>query len=98
MAFLLHQVMKDLRLLPLLAGETVEQKVAAFRNYDDVVRHCLPDVLLATLSILYTQYKQIRYDLHPLYVCVHLHCRYETLLPSAVLSAPGPCRMEGWTQ
>ena len=37
MAFLLHQVMKDLRLLPLLAGETVEQKVAAFRNYDDVV-------------------------------------------------------------
>ena len=31
------QVIKDLRLLPLLAGETVEQKVAAFRNYDDVV-------------------------------------------------------------
>ena len=29
--------MRDLRLLPLLAGETVEQKIIAFRNYDDGV-------------------------------------------------------------
>ena len=30
-------------------------------TFDLQVRHCLPDILLATLSILYTQYKQLRY-------------------------------------
>ena len=53
--------MKQLRLLPLQAGETVDQKVAAFRSYSDEVRRCLPDVLLATMNILFTQYKQVRY-------------------------------------
>ena len=57
------QVMKQLRLLPLQAGETVDQKVAAFRSYSDEVRRCLPDVLLATMNILFTQYKQVRYDM-----------------------------------
>ena len=50
--------MKQLRLLPLQAGETVDQKVASFRSYTDEVRRCLPDILLATMNILYTQYKQ----------------------------------------
>ena len=58
--FLYLQVMKQLRLLPLQAGETVDQKVAAFRSYSDEVRRCLPDVLLATMNILFTQYKQVR--------------------------------------
>ena len=31
------QVMKQLRLLPLQPGETVEQKVTAFQAYDDEV-------------------------------------------------------------
>lgn len=51
-------VMKQLRLLPLQPGETVEQKVTAFQAYDDEVRQCFPDVLLATMSILYNEYKQ----------------------------------------
>lgn len=56
---LAFDVMKQLRLLPLQAGETVEQKVASFRSYDDEIRHCFPDILLATMSILYTRFKQI---------------------------------------
>ncbi len=28
---------------------------------DPQVRYCLPDILLATMSILYTKYKQLRY-------------------------------------
>ena len=31
------QVIQQLKLLPLVAGETVEQKVASFRNMDDEV-------------------------------------------------------------
>lgn len=54
--------MKQLRLLPLQVGETVDQKVAAFRGYSDEVRRCLPDVLLATMNILFTQYKQVRWE------------------------------------
>ncbi len=65
------QVIKQLRLLPLQDGETVDQKVAAFRGYDDEVRRCLPDILLATMSILYTQYKQIRSSFYN--YCVYLH-------------------------
>ena len=34
--------MKQLRLLPLQAGETVEQKVASFRSYDDEVSNFSP--------------------------------------------------------
>lgn len=47
------QVMSALGLLPLQAGETVEQKVAAFRSYQDEVR--LPSHLhTLTLSHLHT--------------------------------------------
>lgn len=35
----LLQIMKELRLLPLQLGETVEQKVSAFRIMDDLVRN-----------------------------------------------------------
>lgn len=52
------QIMKDLKLLPLQDGETVEQKVAVFRRMDDLIRQCYPDILLALMSILYTQYRQ----------------------------------------
>ncbi|KAL5467639.1 hypothetical protein EMCRGX_G031900 [Ephydatia muelleri] len=59
-------VMKQLRLLPLQPGETVEQKVTAFQAYDDEVRQCFPDILLATMSILYNEYKQTSYSTpHP---------------------------------
>jgi len=52
--------MKQLHLLPLIPEETVEQRVGSFRSHEDEVRCCLPDVLLATMSILYTLYKQTR--------------------------------------
>ena len=35
--FVFLQIMKDLKLLPLQDGETVEQKVAVFRRMDDLV-------------------------------------------------------------
>jgi len=50
--------MKQLQLLPLQPGEAVEKKVEKFRNLDNEVRHCLPDVLLATMNILFTMYRQ----------------------------------------
>ncbi len=52
--------MKQLHLLPLVPEETIEQRVGSFRSHEDEVRCCLPDVLLATMSILYTLYKQTR--------------------------------------
>ena len=56
--------MRQLHLLPLLAEETVEQRVGSFRSHEDEVRCCLPDILLATMSILYTLYKQARLVCH----------------------------------
>jgi nuclear pore complex protein Nup93 len=55
-ASLVLQVIQQLKLLPLVAGETVEQKVALFRTMEDEVRRCLPDLLLASMSLLYSQY------------------------------------------
>ncbi len=54
----LLQVMKQLEILPLQADEAVEKKVEQFRNYDNEIRHCLPDMLLATMSILFATYRQ----------------------------------------
>ncbi|KAK2189808.1 hypothetical protein NP493_96g07020 [Ridgeia piscesae] len=54
-----HKVIQELRLLP-FAVSAVEQKVKAFRFYPDEVRRSLPDILLATMSILHTQYKHVR--------------------------------------
>ena len=38
----------------------IQPFVQQLMTFDLQVRHCLPDILLATLSILYTQYKQLR--------------------------------------
>lgn len=52
-------VMHKLRLVP-LGSEAVEERVAAFRQYNDEIRRNLPDVLLATMNILYTKYRNTR--------------------------------------
>ncbi|VDI38772.1 Hypothetical predicted protein, partial [Mytilus galloprovincialis] len=52
-------VIKQLQLLP-LAENAVETKVMAFRHYNDEVRRCLPDILLATMNILHSQYKNAK--------------------------------------
>ncbi|XP_074644286.1 nuclear pore complex protein Nup93-like [Tubulanus polymorphus] len=49
----------QLKLLPLTV-DTVEQKVNAFKHYTDEIRRSLPDVLLATMNILFLQYKKAR--------------------------------------
>ncbi|XP_073234336.1 nuclear pore complex protein Nup93-like [Porites lutea] len=51
--------MRKLKLVP-LGTESVEEKVAAFRQYNDEIRRTLPDVLLATMNILYTNYRNTR--------------------------------------
>lgn len=52
-------VMQKLKLVP-LGSESVEEKVAAFRQYNDEIRRSLPDVLLATMNILHTKYRNTR--------------------------------------
>ncbi|RMX42686.1 hypothetical protein pdam_00011867 [Pocillopora damicornis] len=52
-------VMQKLRLVP-LGIEAVEERVTAFRQYNDEIRRNLPDVLLATMNILYTKYRNAR--------------------------------------
>jgi nuclear pore complex protein Nup93 len=49
-------VIQRLRLVPLQADD-VEQKVSTFRHLSEEVRRCLPDILLAIMSILFSQYK-----------------------------------------
>ncbi|KAK2144899.1 hypothetical protein LSH36_721g01052 [Paralvinella palmiformis] len=52
-------VIQELNLLPFKV-EDVEQKVNAFRSYSDEIRRSLPDILLATMTILYTQYRNTK--------------------------------------
>ncbi|XP_078067157.1 nuclear pore complex protein Nup93 [Mustelus asterias] len=52
-------VMERLKLVP-LSQESVEERVAAFRNFSDEIRHNLSEVLLATMNILFTQYKRLK--------------------------------------
>ncbi|XP_076352512.1 nuclear pore complex protein Nup93-like [Tachypleus tridentatus] len=47
---------QKLKLLP-FQTEDVEQKARAFLHYPEEVRRNLPDVLLATMNILYSEYK-----------------------------------------
>jgi len=54
-----YTVMNDLKLLPFTV-ESVDQKVNAFRHYTDEVRRSMPEILLATMNILYTQYKNAK--------------------------------------
>ncbi|CAB3987731.1 nuclear pore complex Nup93-like, partial [Paramuricea clavata] len=55
------EVMRKLQLVP-LSGESVDQKVSSFRQYTDEIRRCLPDILIATMTILYSKYKERRPD------------------------------------
>ncbi|KAK3744462.1 hypothetical protein QZH41_012886 [Actinostola sp. cb2023] len=52
-------MMQKLKLVP-FSSETVEERVAAFRQYNDEIRRCLPDVLLASMNILFAKYKTTR--------------------------------------
>ncbi|XP_065064334.1 nuclear pore complex protein Nup93-like [Rhopilema esculentum] len=51
--------MKKIKLLP-FSMESVEQKVTAFRQYSDEIKQCIPDLLLATMNILYAKYCKMR--------------------------------------
>ncbi|XP_070536264.1 nuclear pore complex protein Nup93-like [Ptychodera flava] len=52
-------VIQQLKLIPLTA-DAVESRVHAFKQYTDEIRHNLAAVLLATMNILYAQYKNIK--------------------------------------
>uniref|UniRef100_A0A8C9RRE7 Nuclear pore complex protein Nup93 n=1 Tax=Scleropages formosus TaxID=113540 RepID=A0A8C9RRE7_SCLFO len=54
-----YDIMERLKLVP-LSQDSVEERVAAFRNFSDEVRHNLSEVLLATMNILFTQYKRLK--------------------------------------
>ncbi|KAG1675940.1 Nuclear pore complex protein Nup93 [Nymphon striatum] len=60
-------VMLSIQLIP-FQEEEVEERVNNFRHLPDEVRRNLPDVLLATMNILYTKYtaaKNSKIDQHP---------------------------------
>ncbi|KAG8175420.1 hypothetical protein JTE90_021117 [Oedothorax gibbosus] len=50
---------KDLKILPFDIKD-VEQKVTSFSSYSEEVRRNFPDVLLATMNILYSEYKKTK--------------------------------------
>uniref|UniRef100_A0A4W4HFJ8 Nuclear pore complex protein Nup93 n=1 Tax=Electrophorus electricus TaxID=8005 RepID=A0A4W4HFJ8_ELEEL len=54
-----YDVIERLKLVP-LSQDSVEERVAAFRNFSDEVRHNLSEVLLATMNILFTQHKRLK--------------------------------------
>ncbi|KAM8947376.1 nuclear pore complex protein Nup93 [Pelodytes ibericus] len=56
---LAFNVIEHLKLVP-LSQDSVEERVAAFRNFSDEIRHNLSEVLLATMNILFTQYKRLK--------------------------------------
>lgn len=53
------EVMQGIKILP-FATEDVDHRVNNFKHYSDEIRRCLPDILLATMNILLTQYNSIR--------------------------------------
>ncbi|KAM4614069.1 nuclear pore complex protein Nup93 [Discoglossus pictus] len=56
---LAFDIIERLKLVP-LSQDSVEERVAAFRNFSDEIRHNLSEVLLATMNILFTQYKRLK--------------------------------------
>ncbi|XP_055890475.1 nuclear pore complex protein Nup93-like isoform X2 [Biomphalaria glabrata] len=52
-------VMQGIKILP-FSAEEVDHRVSNFKNYSDEIRRCLPDILLATMNILLTQYNNAR--------------------------------------
>ncbi|MEE6499745.1 hypothetical protein FKM82_003573 [Ascaphus truei] len=56
---LAFDIIERLKLVP-LSQDGVEERVAAFRNFSDEIRHNLSEVLLATMNVLFTQYKRLK--------------------------------------
>lgn len=52
-------MIKQLQLLP-MTDDAAENKVLAFKHYNDEIRRCLPDILLANMNILHYQYKNAK--------------------------------------
>ncbi|XP_075017095.1 nuclear pore complex protein Nup93 isoform X2 [Calonectris borealis] len=52
-------IIEHLKLVP-LSQDCIEERVAAFRNFSDEIRHNLSEVLLATMNILFSQYKRMK--------------------------------------
>ncbi|KAH9515701.1 Nucleoporin nup93 [Bulinus truncatus] len=52
-------VMQGIKILP-FSAEEVDHRVSNFKYYSDEIRRCLPDILLATMNILLSQYNSIR--------------------------------------
>ena len=51
------EVMQKIKVIP-SAIEEVEPKVSSFKQYSDEIRHCLPDVLVTVMNILYEKFRK----------------------------------------
>lgn len=58
-------VMQKIKVIP-SAIEEVEQKVSAFKQYSDLIRHCLPDVLVTVMNIVYEKFTKSKATSTPL--------------------------------
>lgn len=58
----LNRALTTIRQLQLIAlsPESVDDRVNSFKQYTDEIRRSLPDVLLATMNVLYTKYRSCR--------------------------------------
>ncbi|XP_041455618.1 nuclear pore complex protein Nup93-like [Lytechinus variegatus] len=58
----LDRALSTIRQLQIIAlsPESVDDRVHGFKQYTDEIRRSLPDVLLATMTILYTKYRSCR--------------------------------------
>jgi len=54
------QTIIKLKILPFRNAD-IEMKVNQFNRYSEEIRRNIPDLLLATMNILYSQYKEIKY-------------------------------------
>ncbi|XP_039931134.1 nuclear pore complex protein Nup93 isoform X3 [Hirundo rustica] len=52
-------IIERLKLVP-LSQDCVKERVSAFRNFSDEIKHNLSEVLLATMNILFTKYKRMK--------------------------------------
>ncbi len=57
--FFSEQTIIKLNIFPLRAAE-IDGKVNDFAHYSDEVRRNIPDLLLATMDILCSQYKEVK--------------------------------------
>lgn len=54
------QTITKLKILPFRTAD-IDTKVNQFSRYAEEVRRNIPDILLAAMTILYSQYKQFKY-------------------------------------